>query len=571
MAVLTAACSDLPEAQVKLGGNGRQFVPEVADSIGDVGLGNAIAADADGRPFMSYFGFEPEAEGDTPAPARPVYSPNIPAVQLTTVTEDGIWSRGAVAQVSATALVNIPFGPEELGSLQKLTPANSNGTAITVSDDDTKHLAWTGNDGVWYASATDTSTVERIYKVEGEPITDAGAVGRPSIGVDEGDAPWVAFSVTTPKAIEIHVVSRAGETWTDDVVATAEPCTDCGQAGRTSIGALGGAAVVAFADPSRSAIRTVTNAGGTWQESSPISGDALGGLSMASSGDTALLAYYGDDVVSVASFDGTAWTPSEIADAPIGGAEPDTGNRAPSTGVAIDDEGTAYVAWQDARGVHVASGDGSTFDEQATRGTEGGVTPSLAVAPDGSRVYVSWYDPQAQDLLMGTLGEIGDLALANPSPIAPPSGGPSAGPTECGEEGELVLDIRANGLAFDKNCLVGPAGEPFDLAFENEDPVTVGAHNVAILTEQDGEALFDGDLVEGPDSVTYEVDPIDAGTYYFECEIHPTTMFGTFASVEAGTGGSTGDGGGSGEGQGGAGAGSASAVATANAASTASP
>jgi hypothetical protein len=547
--VLAAACSDLPEAQVKLGGGGPQFVPEVADSIGDVGLGNAIATDADGHPFLSYFGFEPAAEGDTPAPARPIYSPSVPAVQLTTVA-DGIWSRGAVAQLSATPLVNIPFGPQELGSLKRLTPEDSNGTAIAVGDDDTKHMAWTADDGVWYAAATDTSAVERIYKVEGEAITDAGPVGRPSIAVDDAGAPWIAFSVTTPKAIEIHVASLAGDAWTDEVVAAAEPCSSCGQVGRTAIGVLNGAAVVAFVDPIGGAIRTVTNADGGWRESGSVSGDVLGGVSMASTGDTAFLAYYGDDAVSLASFDGGDWTSTKVADAPIDDAEPDTGNLAPSTGVAIDDQGTAYVAWQDALGVHLASGDGSTFDEQQTRGTDGGVTPAVAVAPDGSRVYVSWYDPEAQDLLMGTLGELDELAIANPSPIPPPSAAPSSGATECGADSQLVLDVAANGTAFDTSCLVGPAGQPFEIAFDDQDPVaTAGAHNIGIYTEQGGDELFKGDPVEGPDSVVYSVkDPLDAGTYFFQCDFHPTIMTGTFAAIESGKGAS--GGGGSGAGQG---------------------
>jgi hypothetical protein len=40
--------------------------------------------------------------------------------------------------------------------------------------------------------------------------------------------------------------------------------------------------------------------------------------------------------------------------------------------------------------------------------------------------------------------------------------------------------------------------------------------------------LFVGEVFSGPDVVTYEVPALDAGTYFFRCDVHPTTMTGTF-------------------------------------------
>ena len=40
------------------------------------------------------------------------------------------------------------------------------------------------------------------------------------------------------------------------------------------------------------------------------------------------------------------------------------------------------------------------------------------------------------------------------------------------------------------------------------------------------EVLFRGDLVTGPAKVDYDVPALPAGTYYFQCDVHPS-MNGT--------------------------------------------
>ena len=42
------------------------------------------------------------------------------------------------------------------------------------------------------------------------------------------------------------------------------------------------------------------------------------------------------------------------------------------------------------------------------------------------------------------------------------------------------------------------------------------------------QALFTGALVTGPKTATYKVDALEPGTYFFRCDVHPTTMTGTF-------------------------------------------
>ena len=54
-------------------------------------------------------------------------------------------------------------------------------------------------------------------------------------------------------------------------------------------------------------------------------------------------------------------------------------------------------------------------------------------------------------------------------------------------------------------------------------------HNVSIYTDPTAaQALFTGELLTGPGKITYTVDALEAGTYFFRCDVHPTTMTGTF-------------------------------------------
>jgi plastocyanin len=96
-----------------------------------------------------------------------------------------------------------------------------------------------------------------------------------------------------------------------------------------------------------------------------------------------------------------------------------------------------------------------------------------------------------------------------------------------GGDPECVRDPQADVTvcAFDEQAFVPsrlevPAGEPIGLAFSNEDEGV--PHNVAIYTDDSAEeSLFVGDQFVGPDETTYEVPPLDAGSYYFRCDVHP--------------------------------------------------
>ena len=119
-------------------------------------------------------------------------------------------------------------------------------------------------------------------------------------------------------------------------------------------------------------------------------------------------------------------------------------------------------------------------------------------------------------------------SMPMPSMSTAPSGtsSPSATAAACTPAG-TKLSIAAQNVLFSTDCLAAPADTPFTIAFDNKD---VGVpHNVAIYTDDSAtKALFTGEMVTGPKKVTYSVKALPAGTYFFRCDVHPTTMSGTF-------------------------------------------
>ncbi|MEA2555835.1 MAG: hypothetical protein QOI60_1166, partial [Actinomycetota bacterium] len=237
------------------------------------------------------------------------------------------------------------------------------------------------------------------------------------------------------------------------------------------------------------------------------------------------LSYYtGNGTVELASGTEGTWTTSKVADV----ADPDpsaVGNTAPTTGVAVDDSGSVSVAWFDdaSNSVKLATGASpSALAPVETPGTLGGIAPALGVSPDGSITYLSWYDVSTTSLIVGILGSADGVEIAETSPtptaVAQPPTKPDCAPTG------TKLTIAAQNVAFDKSCLAVAADTPFTIEFDNKDAGV--PHNVSIY---DGtSALFQKTPEPGPGVVTYDVDALKAGQYKFQCDVHPTTMFGSF-------------------------------------------
>jgi plastocyanin len=93
-----------------------------------------------------------------------------------------------------------------------------------------------------------------------------------------------------------------------------------------------------------------------------------------------------------------------------------------------------------------------------------------------------------------------------------------------------VPEIAAsNATSFETKTLITPAGRPFELVFHNrEDGVP---HNVMIANGPDRATVsFDGEIIDGPADITYQVPALDPGDYYFLCKVHPN-MNGTLKAM----------------------------------------
>lgn len=86
-------------------------------------------------------------------------------------------------------------------------------------------------------------------------------------------------------------------------------------------------------------------------------------------------------------------------------------------------------------------------------------------------------------------------------------------------EEEPKVAISAQGLAFDTKELKVPADKPFKIEFTNNE---AAPHNVVIQKDAaSSDPLFKKPFFAGPKTVTWEVEPLAPGIYFFKCEVHP--------------------------------------------------
>jgi len=83
------------------------------------------------------------------------------------------------------------------------------------------------------------------------------------------------------------------------------------------------------------------------------------------------------------------------------------------------------------------------------------------------------------------------------------------------------ITLVAQGIQFDTKTLDLPPNQPVTITFDNRDAGT--PHNFSIYSDpQKSKTLFQGDQVVGPTTTEYHVPALQPGTYYFQCDVHPT-------------------------------------------------
>ncbi|MGH9278588.1 MAG: cupredoxin domain-containing protein [Acidimicrobiales bacterium] len=92
------------------------------------------------------------------------------------------------------------------------------------------------------------------------------------------------------------------------------------------------------------------------------------------------------------------------------------------------------------------------------------------------------------------------------------------------------LSVTAQNTAYNTACLAVPSGQTFTLALDNKDAGL--PHSIALLPGHESNQIFASTGIfpgVANKSVTVTADKLPGkGTYHFHCEVHPTTMMGTF-------------------------------------------
>ena len=504
LALVGSACGE-PDIEVRSAAGDEGFVPLVVAGEGVSGSGVSLTTDAEGNPHLSYLALPAEGEE---APADPL-APTLPAVMHAHLVED-IWTRDPVAEEEPVAA--------------------GDRTAIAVDPDGVHHVAWTAGGQILYSS---NAAGEFAEEPEVVAATDARGL---SIAVDDAGMPMISFieqltEAEGPAAL-VRVATPGKTTWEVETAAEAAP----GDPISTAAGAAGDGVLVAYG--SDGATQVARQGRARWT-SETVDEDGGLGVSMDVDADrVAHLSYFDSSgAVEHTHQVGDGWeSPSPVGE----------GATASPTSIAVGDDGVHHVAWQTEEGVAYANNAAGDFaEEPLPAAAAGGTEPQAGAGPEGT-VYVAWFDPENGELQMALRSDA-EPFLAVPSPESTGAGAPVAA---CEPEGETLAIAAPSGAVtngFDTDCLAVEAAQPYTIDFDNQDPGQL--HNVNVYTEEGGEPLLmppSEGVITGPDQITYNGDPIEEpGDYLFQCDVHPTTMTGTFV-VAPGAGGETGGGAGGG-------------------------
>lgn len=133
--------------------------------------------------------------------------------------------------------------------------------------------------------------------------------------------------------------------------------------------------------------------------------------------------------------------------------------------------------------------------------------------------------PAPPTRLVGLFVVLTVLAACVQTGILPPqsgsSGGAPASAAPSGSPGASAdISITAKGIAYDNKSFEVAAGKPFTVAFKNDDPSTI-PHDVDLRQSDAKTVLKDQKTITGGESVVYQYDALQPGTYVLMCSVHP--------------------------------------------------
>jgi len=113
------------------------------------------------------------------------------------------------------------------------------------------------------------------------------------------------------------------------------------------------------------------------------------------------------------------------------------------------------------------------------------------------------------------------LALAACSSDSETSPSAPAAESEGADSGNgqaTSVSISAADMAFDVDSMTANAGGPIVVTFTNNDTVP---HNFSVYTEDGGDAIATGDIINQGQTDEIDLGELEPGTYYFVCDLHP--------------------------------------------------
>jgi plastocyanin len=536
-ALVAVACAPATEApNFPISTAGARFLTFVPDSLNDAGRGASVSIDEDGRPVVSYLLLKAVLGPTDIPPAIKPGDPQPPAVMAAELSGSGLWSRVSVtpqriSPVQGDAAKLLGDAPEI--SNDKGQPIGGVGTSLALDGNGKHHVAWSTPKGVFYSTDAGGSFSPR------ETVTEEPAVGA-SVAVGGDGTPWVSY--ITAKGAQL--ATKAGGAWKAQQLASFTANLTGTPGLSTAIRATsGGDPAVAFGDGTKTMVAKKATTAGEAADTVPGPGGLGVSLALDKNGNPHVAYYDANGGVHHAhSLGGAPWTVSDLGTVAIGAnKQADQGGWA--TGIALDDKGVHYVTWADTgKGeIELATNATGKFQANPVPNSQGGLTPGIAVSGDSKKLAMAWFDSLNKNLDVSTVASGATLALAfSPSPApsvsAQPSASASGSAAPCQPDSGTSLNITApvNAIAsgFDKKCFGVTAGKAFSITFKNDD--TGVPHNWSLFTDSSaatrlGGAPDAGTFITGPDQTTYQVKALDPGTYYFRCDVHPTSaMVGQF-------------------------------------------